>query len=957
MNLSHRALRGFALALPLLLLSAPPLAAKDKDQTPWLYRGSDVPQDKEWVLGELKNGLRYAVRRNGVPPDQVSIRIRVDAGALNESDSERGYAHLIEHLVFRRSKYLGESEAIPTWQRLGATFGSDTNAETSPTQTVFKLDLPNVTAASLEESFKLLSGMITAPTLSESDVRTEVPIVLAEKRERGGAGERVQQATQRTLYAGTRLADRTPIGTEEALLAANEKAVRAFHQRWYRPENVVIIAAGDVDPARLEALTKKWFGKWKGRGKTVPAPSFGDPLAPAGVTLDTPVGETAVVVEPQVPLGLTYAVMRPWRPVNDTIAYNQGLMTDALAEQLINRRLEARARAGGSFLVADVRQEDVSRTVDVTYVSITPLGDDWRKALSDVRAVIADALATPPSLEEIEREVAEMETSYQIPVEQQALLAGSKVADSLVSAIDIRETVAAPDDVLAIFRKTIPLFTPEAVLAHTRTLFAGTVTRAVLVTPNAGDATPQSLAHALSAPVVADGKSRLAYKPVRFADLPPIGKIGEVTDLSPTGLLNIQQLELANGVKALLWPTQDEPGRLTVKVRFGGGYRAISAADAPYITLGEMALVGSGVASLGQEELDNISTGRKMGFEFGIDDTAFTFSGDTREADLADQLYLFAAKLAFPRWDANPVVRAQAAAKLQYDTFNVSPQGVLERDLTWLRRNRDPRFKTPTPADIQATSAAGFRRVWEKALASGPIEIQLYGDFDRATAVQALRKTFGALPPRPALPDGVIKAPGYTFPAANADPAVLRHNGSDTQAAAIISWPTGGGMAGVRESRQLDILTELFTNRLLDAMREKAGAAYSPQVYSSWPLNMPTGGSVSAMAQLQPSAAPLFFTTAQQIADDLIAQPVTADELARVIEPLRQQVTRAATSSTFFMNQLQGATSDPRRFDAVRSVLPDYTRTSPTEMQALAAKYLKGNTAWRLAVLPEGEGK
>ena len=81
---------------------------------------------------ELPNGLRYAVRNNRVPPGQVSIRIRVDAGSLNERDEERGFAHLIEHLLFRQSQYLGDGEAIPTWQRLGASFGNDTNAETTP---------------------------------------------------------------------------------------------------------------------------------------------------------------------------------------------------------------------------------------------------------------------------------------------------------------------------------------------------------------------------------------------------------------------------------------------------------------------------------------------------------------------------------------------------------------------------------------------------------------------------------------------------------------------------------------------------------------------------------------------------------------------------------------------------------------------------------------------------------
>jgi zinc protease len=90
---------------------------------PGSIRGSDVPQDKAWVFGVLPNGLRYAVRHNGVPPGQMSVRMRIDAGSLYETDPQRGYAHLIEHLTFRDSKYLEAGEAIPARRRLGATFG------------------------------------------------------------------------------------------------------------------------------------------------------------------------------------------------------------------------------------------------------------------------------------------------------------------------------------------------------------------------------------------------------------------------------------------------------------------------------------------------------------------------------------------------------------------------------------------------------------------------------------------------------------------------------------------------------------------------------------------------------------------------------------------------------------------------------------------------------------------
>ncbi|MDT8280689.1 MAG: hypothetical protein RQ806_09105, partial [Erythrobacter sp.] len=44
-----------------------PRALQVNGEVPWLYRGSDVPVDEQWLFGEMKNGLRYAVRGNGVP--------------------------------------------------------------------------------------------------------------------------------------------------------------------------------------------------------------------------------------------------------------------------------------------------------------------------------------------------------------------------------------------------------------------------------------------------------------------------------------------------------------------------------------------------------------------------------------------------------------------------------------------------------------------------------------------------------------------------------------------------------------------------------------------------------------------------------------------------------------------------------------------------------------------------
>ena len=935
----------------------PPKYARPTD--PWIFRGTDIPVDKEWLFGELPNGLRYAVRHNEVPPGQVSIRIRVDAGSIYEKPSEQGFAHLIEHLTFRQSKYLGNAEAIPTWQRLGASFGTDTNAQTTPTETVFKLDLPDVSPANLDESMKLLSGMIEAPTLSYSNLRAEVPIVLAERREHTGADERVEAATRETMFAGQLLAERPPIGTVKTLEEATPESVRQFHDRWYRPENTVIVVAGDYDPQYLAALVEHWWSDWTMPGKRTPPPDFGAPHAPPGADPANPVGETRVIVEPGQPRGFNYAYLRPYHQVVDNLEYNRGNLLDSVALAIINRRLEARARHGAAFLFASVDNQNISRSAKGTFVSFAPLTPDWHAALNDVRGVIADALAKPPSQAEIDREVAELDVVFANQVQQAPVQAGGQLADDVVNAVDIGEAVGSPELFLKVFRDMKSRFNPTEVFAHTRTLFTGNVIRAVYLTPKAGEADAAGIAAALREPAKPQGSARNTGKPVNFAELPPIGTPAAPITRKPLGLridVNpIEELVYANGVRAQVWNSGNEPGRVTVRVRFGSGARAFSGQDAAYARLGQMALVSAGEDGLDQDALDRISTGRKLGFDFNIKDAAFTFEASTRQEDLADQLYLFAAKLAKPRWDAGPIERAKATARLAYDSYSANPESVLQRDLDWLLSDRDPRYATPTPAELDRATPDGFRKVWGPLLRQGPVEVDVFGDINVDATVTALNKTFGALPPRQPIPPDVQDRE-IGFPKPSPTPVVLRHSGEADQGAAVIAWPTGGGSAVLPESRKLELLAEVFSDRLLDAMREKAGASYSPQVNSDRPTDIATGGRFVAEAQLPPALIPQFFAAADDIARDLATNGPTADELARATEPMRQLLLRLETGHTFWLNQLEGATTDPNLVTMLPSLMRDYTQATPAEMRALAQKYLQPDKAFRVEVLPVQRG-
>jgi len=951
-----RAVRALLLALSLVALPLQALAGQAGQvvpavdaRTPWLYQGSDVPQDPEWRFGVLPNGVRYALRRNGVPPGQVAIRVRIDAGSLMEKDSERGFAHLIEHLSFRGSEHVADGESKRIWQRLGATFGTDSNAQTTFTDTVYKLDLPGnpddpvSLAANTDESLRILEGMVSSPTLSQAALDSERPVVMAEEREAPGSQVRTSNAMLGMIFAGQPLADRMPIGTRATLAAATPEAVKAFHDRWYRPDRAVVVVVGDLDPAVLEQLVVKNFSDWHGIGPAPADPDFGKPVATAP--------KTRMLIEPDVPPTVLMAVVRPWTVFADTIIFNQKRMVDMVALRIMNRRLETRARLGASYLAASASLDDVSRSANVTTLTIRPIGENWEAAVRDVRAVIADAMANPPTQAQIDREIAEMDAGMKQDVATWPVTSGAMLADNMADAVDIHETMTSAEKSYSIFRGAVDkkMFNPASVLESSKHVFQGTATRALLVTNKADPHGLDRLAAALTAhtAVAARGK---AQGDVTFAALPALGApaaiIGRKTVLAEP---LIEQVDFANGVRLLLRSTPSERSKVYVRVRFGDGLHGLPSERLTPAWTGN-ALLAAGIGPLGQDDLDLLTGNRQIGFDFAIDTDAYVFGAQTTAGDLGDQLQLFATKLQAPGWDARPLARMKAAMLSNLAGVESSPDGVMSRDLERLLHDGDQRWGMPSRTEIEALTPAAFRAFWEPRLATGgQIEVEVFGDVDSDAAIHAVASTLGALPPRDGPPAPAVPV---RFPAHVATPVVLHHHGQDDQAAAVIAWPTGGGSANIREMRKLDVLAAVFRDRIIERLRSQAGVSYSPNVDSDWPLGLNSGGRITAMGLVPPDKTDFFFSLSREIAADLAAHPIDADELRRTLAPMTQLLVRRSTGNTFWMQLAGGGTRDPARLAAIDTVVSDVATTTPAEVQALAAKYLRPEKDWTMVVLP-----
>ena len=111
--------RTFFLALILMFISNLAFATLDLS--------APIPIDPTVKIGQLKNGLRYYIKKNATPKNKVELRLIVKAGSLEEDDNQLGVAHFVEHLAFQNTRHFKNNSLIATMQAMGMKFGADLN--------------------------------------------------------------------------------------------------------------------------------------------------------------------------------------------------------------------------------------------------------------------------------------------------------------------------------------------------------------------------------------------------------------------------------------------------------------------------------------------------------------------------------------------------------------------------------------------------------------------------------------------------------------------------------------------------------------------------------------------------------------------------------------------------------------------------------------------------------------
>src|SRR5882672_12936783 len=245
--------RGLLAAAVFGFLSLPAIPAWPQAQAPaWPQAASDIPSDPAIKLGTLPNGMRYAIMKNTTPKGEVSMRLRIGAGSLEESDAQQGLAHFLEHMAFRGSAHVPEGDVFQILQRLGLRVGADANASTGPTQTIYQWDLPKADKPTLDTAFMLARDVVSELSLKPEAFEAERGPVLSEERLRASPGYRAFEAQNHFLLKGQLAPDRSPSGKVEVIRNAPVSLVADFYRDYYRPERAALVVVGDIDPDAIE---------------------------------------------------------------------------------------------------------------------------------------------------------------------------------------------------------------------------------------------------------------------------------------------------------------------------------------------------------------------------------------------------------------------------------------------------------------------------------------------------------------------------------------------------------------------------------------------------------------------------------------------------------------------------------------------------------------------------------
>ena len=203
----------------------------------------------------LKNGMTLLFEKRNKPV--ISMAFAVRCGGINESLSDKGISHFIEHLLYKGTKKRSAKKIAEEIEKNGGYL----NGFTDESLTAYYCKIPS---KHFELAFDVLSDMVKNPLFDEEEIKKEKQVIFEEiKMYQDNPMRYVLQEIHRFLYKqpfGEPL-----IGTEKTLTSITKDKILKRFQKIYCPNNMILCIVGKADFKEILRLAEKNFGNQKGK--------------------------------------------------------------------------------------------------------------------------------------------------------------------------------------------------------------------------------------------------------------------------------------------------------------------------------------------------------------------------------------------------------------------------------------------------------------------------------------------------------------------------------------------------------------------------------------------------------------------------------------------------------------------------------------------------------------------
>ena len=203
---------------------------------------------------KLENGLRIIVQEDKRAPT-VTHMIWYRVGSMDEQSGTTGVAHVLEHMMFKGTQKLKPGDFSAKVAALGGRDNAFTNKDyTGYHQQIEKSHLAEVMALEADRMQNL--------TMDKNEFAKEIKVVMEERRLRTDDQPiaKVYEALNATAYVASPYHNPV-VGWMDDLQNMTAADALAWYQRWYAPNNAIMVVTGDVDALQVRALAEKYFGK------------------------------------------------------------------------------------------------------------------------------------------------------------------------------------------------------------------------------------------------------------------------------------------------------------------------------------------------------------------------------------------------------------------------------------------------------------------------------------------------------------------------------------------------------------------------------------------------------------------------------------------------------------------------------------------------------------------------